>query len=593
MSFRFSSMPFKLFLLCFLFMFGTVTFVSQLSYRFIQNEIRENNDFFISQISSKVDQYITLSFSSLQTILSAVDSSYTPGMPSFETMKPQLQQLYELNFNLISNVYVVKNDTGIVGGSPLSAAFDHPSEERSIFLQQTAADKLGIFVSSPYVSKQSGWTVTLTRYLHGSQPMAIAALDMDLNAMEKTLLQINRDDLVSIVIMDGNGRMIAGSLGDAGKINVDNRTFQLGELSSEDLLAHSGNVIPFKSGKGGQWTVRKYPASHYNWTILTLYNDSLTKRSLRHIEPYYFGLLGIGLLLSAITAGLLARFIRKPLGNLMTKMKLIKQGFLDIPLVMNRKDEFGELSRTFDQMIKQITELVESLRSNKELKRELEIQVLQSQINPHFLYNTLGSISNVVRLGMVEHVDPIIKSLIKILEYGIGDVAEKVTLRDELLNVRDYIFIQNIRYSSEFEVIEEIETKLYDFPVFRMLLQPIVENSMFHAYSGGRTPGRIIIRASYNDDHVEVEVEDFGTGMSNLQLELLLLPGHPMNADKRRRIGLINIHQRIQLNYGEAYGLEVRSEMGKGTCVKARFPWNDPGKQEVDDDEKIPLPDRR
>ncbi|MEK3722607.1 cache domain-containing sensor histidine kinase [Paenibacillus sp. FSL H8-0034] len=574
MSFRFSSMPFKMFLLCFLFMFGTVTFVSQLSYSFIQNEMRANNDFFISQILSKVDQYVTLSFSSLQTILSAIDSSYTPGMQSLEMMKPQLQQLYELNFNLVTNVYVIKDDTSIIGGSPLSAAFDSPNLERSVFLQKTANDRYGIMVSQPYVSKQSGLTVTFTRYLHGSQPMAAAALDMDLKAMEKTLLQINRDDLVSIVIMDEHGTMIAGNLGDAGQMNAEDNTFQLGGLSSKELLSRSGNVMQFRSSQNQNWTVRKYPASHFNWTILSLYNDSLNKRSLKHIEPYYFGLLAIGLVLSAIAAGILARFIRKPLGNLMTKMKLVKQGFLDIPLVINRKDEFGELSRTFDQMIKQINELVENLRSNKELKRELEIQVLQSQINPHFLYNTLGSIGNVVRLGEVQHVDPIIKSLIKILEYGIGDVAEKVTLRDELLNVRDYIFIQNIRYNCEFTVIEDIAEELYDFPVFRMLLQPIVENSMFHGYSGGRVPGQIRIRAAYAEGHVEVEVQDYGIGMNERQRELLLIPGHQVKPDKRKRIGLINIHQRIQLNYGEAYGLDIRSELGGGTCVKATFPWN-------------------
>jgi two-component system sensor histidine kinase YesM len=513
MSFRFSSLPFKLFILCFLFVFGTVTLVSQLSYRFIQNEVRTNNDFFISQMLSKVDQYITLSHSSLQTILSAIDSSYVPGMDTAESMKQELQQLYNLNFNSISNVYIIKEDTSSVGGSPLSPAFDSPNPERKAFREEAVANKISTMVSEPYQSKQSGWTVTLTRYLHGSQPAEVAALDMDLQALEKTLLQINRDDLVSIVIIDQRGSMVAGSLGDAGKVNPVDRTFQLGELSSQDLLA-GGNVMQFQSGSKQNWTVRKYPASYYNWTILSLYNDSLTQRSLKHIEPYYFMLLAIGLLLSALVAWLIARFIRQPLGNLMTKMKLVKQGFLDIPIVMDRKDEFGELSRTFDLMIKQINELVESLRSNKELKRELEIQVLQSQINPHFLYNTLGSIGNVVRLGMYGQVDPIIRSLIKILEYGIGDVAEKVTLRDELNNVQDYIFIQNIRYSSQFEVVEQIEEELYDFPLFRMLLQPIVENSMFHGYSGGRVPGQIIITASRSGEHIVVRVRDFGTGMT-------------------------------------------------------------------------------
>lgn len=143
-------------------------------------------------------------------------------------------------------------------------------------------------------------------------------------------------------------------------------------------------------------------------------------------------------------------------------------------------------------MLQQIVELIRRAELHNELERKLEIQVLQSQINPHFLYNTLGSISNVIRLGQIEKVDVVIGSLISILEYGIADASEKVSLRQELQNVADYIAIQNIRYNRHFHLIENIEDGLMEFPVFRMLLQPIVENSIFHGYNGGESKDRLL-----------------------------------------------------------------------------------------------------
>lgn len=203
------------------------------------------------------------------------------------------------------------------------------------------------------------------------------------------------------------------------------------------------------------------------------------------METYYIELLAAGFLLSLFVSFVIAKYIRTPLYALKTKMKRVEQGLLTTTISINRNDEFGDLSRAFDRMLQQIVELIRGAELHNELERKLEIQVLQSQINPHFLYNTLGSISNVIRLGQIEKVDVVIESLISILEYGIADASEKVSLRQELQNVSDYIAIQNIRYNRNFQLIEDIEAGLIDFPVFRMLLQPLVENSIFHGYNGG------------------------------------------------------------------------------------------------------------
>jgi two-component system sensor histidine kinase YesM len=212
------------------------------------------------------------------------------------------------------------------------------------------------------------------------------------------------------------------------------------------------------------------------------------------------------------------------------------------------------------------------LNINKELQRKLEIQMLQSQINPHFLYNTLGSISNVVHLGQLDKVDPVIRSLIAILEYGIKDSSEKVTLRDELRNVRDYLQIQNIRYNKQFEWVEAIGPEHGNYPVFRMMLQPIVENSIFHGYEGGTISGPIYLATYEENRRFIVEVRDAGVGMPQPIVDRLLTAQSDESRPGRKRIGLYNIHARIRLQYGEPYGIRVSSTEGAGTTVRLELP---------------------
>ncbi|MBP1965565.1 sensor histidine kinase [Paenibacillus aceris] len=316
----------------------------------------------------------------------------------------------------------------------------------------------------------------------------------------------------------------------------------------------------------------KKSTEKFNWSIISINDESRLEAALSRLETYYIGLLVAGLLLSLFISFFIAKYIRNPLYALKIKMKRVEQGDLTTTMTMNRNDEFGDLSRAFDRMLQQIVELIRRAELHNELERKLEIQVLQSQINPHFLYNTLGSISNVIRLGQIEKVDVVIGSLISILEYGIADASEKVSLRQELLNVADYIAIQNIRYNRHFHLIENIEDGLMDFPVFRMLLQPIVENSIFHGYNGGGIEGSITIQAYEQGGIVMIEVVDQGEGIPTDRIKHIL-DSEPSDLElKRKRIGLNNIHGRIRLHYGAQFGLQIISIPNEITRVRAIFP---------------------
>ncbi|MEK4237109.1 sensor histidine kinase [Paenibacillus sp. FSL H7-0714] len=570
------SMSVKLFFICFLFVLATATIVSQISLRYLQKEMYNSQRFYEQQMISKVNQNLSLSFESYQNILFSIDSIFPFERRVVESLKSHLSKLVDLNRNFVSNIYIIKDDMSIVGGNILTTVLDEPREERRSLYEQALDNNKSTVISNLYKSSTSGWTVTLLKYLRGSNPSAVIAVDLDLSAIDQNLLKMIRDDLMNMIIVDSQGLVIAGESGLADiAFQTADRQFSFGDIETKQIAAMNENTMNTKDRRGSPIMLSRMPTSKFNWSIISINTGVRLKKSELQLQRNFSYLLIVGVVLSIIVAIVITRYIRKPLLYLTSKMKLIRLGQLDMSSTWNRNDEFGELAKTIDIMQKEIRLLLDNLNASNELKRELEIQVLQSQINPHFLYNTLGSIANVVGLEQYDKVDPMIRALINTLEYGIADASSKVTLQEELNNVRDYIFIQNVRYNHTFVVWEHIEEGLEQFPVFRLLLQPIVENSLFHGYSGGRKTGPIIIKAYKQEDCIFIEVIDEGVGMSNAIASSILQKVIDKTKMTRQRIGLANIHQRIKLYYGKSYGLIIMSREGKGSCVRAVFPLHE------------------
>ncbi|MCU6796598.1 histidine kinase [Paenibacillus sp. WQ 127069] len=566
------SLPMKLFLICFAFVLSCIILISQLSYRYVQKEIRTNDIYFSNQILDKVDQYLTVNFSSFQTILFSIETSVKANINRPEVIKKQLRELYELNSNYVNNIYLIRDDLSIIGGSTPTRIFDEPLADRMPMFAAASTNRLTTIVSEPYLSKYSGWTVTMVRYLNGSpDPMAIA-VDLDLKAIEETLFKINKQEHMNLALITASGQIIAGFSEHTGPLDVQDHTFSIGKTSAQQILDTSGTSLQLHRKEGVPVSILKKPTEKFNWFIISINDESRMEAALSRLETYYIWLLAGGLLLSLFISFFIAKYIRNPLHALKLKMKKVEQGDLTTSISINRNDEFGDLSRAFDRMLQQIVELIRGSELHNEQERKLEIQVLQSQINPHFLYNTLGSISNVIHLGQLEKVDVVIGSLISLLEYGIAEASEKVSLRQELHNVSDYIAIQNIRYNRYFKLVENIEEGLMDFPVFRMLLQPMVENSIFHGYNGGGIEGSITIHAYRADTNVVIEVIDQGEGIPADTIKHILNSEWSDLEVKRKRIGLNNIHGRIRLHYGEQFGLNIISIPKEITRVRAVFP---------------------
>jgi len=568
------SLPAKLFLICFAFVLGCITLISQLSYRFVQNETRTNDAYYLRQIIDKVDQYLTVNFSSFQTILFSVETSLKANIRNEEGVRRQMRELYELNSGFVNNVYLIRSDLSVIGGSMITHIFDEPLPERRPLFDAAMKNRRETIVSEPYLSAYSGWTVTMARYLHNAPEPFVVAIDLDLNAIGTTLFNINKEEKMNLALFTPSGKLVAGFSDDHSSVDARDRTFSIGGMTAAQILDAGGSAIVLQTDDGKPVSILKRPTSKFNWVILSINDESRLKAALARLKNYYVGLLLAGFVLSLLISFLIAKYIRNPLYELKTKMRRAEQGDFDAAISTNRSDEFGDLSRAFDRMLRQIGDLIRRQEEHGEQQRKLEIQVLQAQINPHFLYNTLGAISNVTRLGQPEKADIVIASLISLLEYGMSDASEKVALRHELQNIADYLAIQNIRYNRNFRLLVEVDEQFCDEPVFRMLLQPLVENSLFHGYNGGRIEGPIYIRAYTEGRFFIVEAADQGAGIPAGKLEHLLKPETSVPEAGRKRIGLSNIHERIRLHYGEQYGLHITSIPNRETRVRALFPAN-------------------
>ncbi|MEK8128788.1 sensor histidine kinase [Paenibacillus filicis] len=569
----FHTISFRLFLVCFIFVLSSEVIVSALSYRYIKNEISSSQLERAKQLLLKEQQYMDLYVALIHNTMALLSSSSETWRGDMSAAQTGLEGVYRTHSEMLTDVYFIREDLSIVGGNPVTKVLNDPLPAREELYWSAYSNAYGsISVSRPYPSFFSGWTVTFTKALtFAGEPMVIA-LDLNLTALQERMDRISHGSNLQLAILDDQGHVIVEPSA-SGPFRVKDHRLLFDERDSLELIHQKDDV--FREPMNGiPVTVMKGFIPSTKWIVFAFSDNTSLKNSLQRLESFFFGILAVGILLSMVTAAIVARMIRRPVYALIRKMSQVRQGDLNVTIPKIRSDEFGELTDTFNTMLGRIRTLLDHVNLSERRKKELEIQVLQSQINPHFLYNTLGSISNVVEAGRYEEVDNLIGALIAILEYGITDFSDRASLSEELRNVRDYLHIQNIRYDSVFELIEEIDPDMLSHPVLRMALQPIVENSIFHGYSGGRFAGAIRMTAVRMEGQLLIEVTDDGVGMSAEKVSALLLPiqENGDEAGRRKRIGLYNIHQRIQLNYGECYGLSVWSEENRGTRVTLRFP---------------------
>ena len=301
-----------------------------------------------------------------------------------------------------------------------------------------------------------------------------------------------------------------------------------------------------------------------------------------------------GLVLAALLAlyllvsGVITASITKPLQKLREATRLAGrgdfavrapeyEGTAAVPALAGQKDELAVLNVSFNQMMERIGNLVEDIRVEQLKLRAAELNLLQAQINPHFLYNTLDAIIWMAETGQTEQVITMVSALSDFFRTTLSKGRDFITVREEETHIESYLKIQQFRYRDILEYSIDIPEELYGCQVLKLTLQPVVENALYHGIKSKRGMGHIAVKGRRLGNLLLLTVEDDGMGMTEERLEAVRRGlSKETDSGDGDGFGLYNIQQRIKLYYGQEYGMEIDSQYGKGTRVEITIPVKKP-----------------
>lgn len=266
--------------------------------------------------------------------------------------------------------------------------------------------------------------------------------------------------------------------------------------------------------------------------------------------------------------------ITEPIQNLCEVAEAAGSGDFQIRAQGKGLDELAVLNASFNQMMEEIGELVEDIRVEELNLRAAELRVLQEQINPHFLYNTLDNIIWLAESNDTEQVVDMVSSLSNFFRTTLSKGREFITVKEEEEHIQSYLQIQQFRYRDILSYEIAIPEELYEYEVIKLTLQPLVENALYHGIKKKRGMGHITVTGEKYKDVLIFKVTDNGMGMEPERLEKVrrMLEGEELEEKESGGFGLFNVNQRIQLHYGVEYGLKIQSTYQQGTEVWVRVP---------------------
>lgn len=303
-----------------------------------------------------------------------------------------------------------------------------------------------------------------------------------------------------------------------------------------------------------------------SWYLVETIPVRLALSPLQKIQAFIMLVTVAMMILIFLTLRKFAQIILKPVMDIREKMELVTGGNLDVTVDYRKNNEFGEIAESFNQMTDQLSASMEAVIEEEKKKRLVEQDFLRAQINPHFIYNTLSSIRFFVALGRTQEAEEMLIYFSKILRKTLSRSDEFISIGEELNTIKDYAELQMLRYPDSFEVVYEIPESIACYKIPAFILQPIVENSIFYGLDQDRIC-HIGIAGREENNRIILTVTDNGAGMDERQVEQIFDKEIHMN-----KVGLTNVHERIQVNYGSEYGLKVESTYGSGTKVTFILP---------------------
>lgn len=566
-----------------LIIFALLTFLV-LSLRYTESTVLENSTEYtsqlIGQVNNDIDSYINYMENLSFIVANNTDvRDYLFAENLTEQRRNQLQERITALFENvkdtrgdITNIAVIPQTREPLINNGVERLNPYVDVKELSWYQEALKARGEAAISSSHVQnavqEHYDWVVTLSRYISNRVTPEIGGVffvDLNYNAIQELCERISLGNKGYIYILDQSGAIV---------YHPQQQLIYSGmkqELLSEVMETEESS---FLTEDGKLYTISRSEAT--GWTVVGVSYVSELMAGADSARLVY-ALMALVLFAAALAlAYLLSREITKPIQRLQGSMKEVERGNFDNAAIQVWDDnEIGSLSRSFNIMTEEIQKLMKQSEREQRAKRKYELRVLQSQISPHFLYNTLDSIIWMAEWGKNQEVVTMTSSLARLLRRTISNEQELVTIAEELDCTEAYLTIQKMRYKDKLEYEIDLEDGIGREKIVKLVLQPLVENAIYHGikYKEGR--GLIQIRVFCQEDCIVLQVEDDGKGMDEETLAHIF--EQHIRDTRSNGVGVNNVNERIRLFYGAEYGLSFKSEPEKGTTATIRIPLGKDG----------------
>jgi two-component system sensor histidine kinase YesM len=491
-----------------------------------------------------------------------------------------LRSYANMNRTLYKSLYLVQNDGTVISNS--QTTFEVIGNPHIAILLEQARQTYGMFITEPYQSPMSGKTVAFVLPIQSALTKSfkgIAVVEIELVQLTNMIAQFMNTKTQTFAIIT-NKRNVVHSFDIESPsssyrlLPYNTSTFppelnmgfvdQIAELpiGTSELVGPQGELVAVKSGmnKLGWYFFAFYENNFFYQNVLSLYRNYSTA-----------GMFWLVILLASTY--MISRYITKPVRTLVAKMDRVYDMEVLHSIQATGNDEIGRLVRSYNAMMERIHLLMRETKEAERRKKQFELKMLQSQIAPHFLYNTLACVSSLAMQHKVSEVQETIKALGGLLSFSFDKSTEFVTLDEELEGLRMYAYIQKVRYGDKFTMEIDAASDTHSKTMLKLTLQPLVENAIFHGLLPLKRAGTIRIRTKCVKDKLIITIRDNGLGMSAELINSLFAERHKAPSKHRfSGIGIMNVHERIGLHFGPEYGLSIFSLREVGTLIRIELP---------------------
>jgi len=541
--------------------------------------LAEDSRRILDQVNLNLDSY-------LRSMMRVSDTMYYRVIKNADLAEDSIgagmNLLYETNRDTVVSIAVFSQNGGLVSATPLSNLKRQARPEQQEWFTAAAEKIENLHFSTPHVQNLFEdpdylyrWVVSLSRQVEltraGAIESGVLLVDMNFGGIEQICKNVDLGESGYLYLIDGDGEIIyhpRQQLIYASLLRENNRA----AAGYEDGI-HREKF----GGETRQVTVKT--VGYTGWKLVGVVPaESLASN---HIQLRLFGIfvvLFFIFFLVFVNLGVSER-IAVPIKALEQSVKELEAGSETVDIAIGGPYEVQHLGNSIRSMVSTMRQLMDDIIRQEESKRKSELDVLQSQINPHFLYNTLDSIVWMIENNRYDDAIVMVTSLARLFRISLSRGRTLITVGEELEHARHYMTIQKMRFKNKFTSEIRADGEALGCETVKLVVQPIVENAIYHGMEYADGDGEILVWAHIEGEDLYIDVTDNGPGMRQEQVDRLLREDDGPAAPSRggSGIGLRNVHQRIQLTYGEPYGLEIESEPDEGTTIRIHLPVRRPG----------------